>query len=76
MLEAKIILALTVRTFEFQTAYDALDELKDDGSYYAKDDSWRGGKQELDGEEAYPILLGTAKPREGMPVRVRKVLSG
>lgn len=61
LLEAKIILALTVRSFDFQTAYDSLDELKNDGSYYASDESWRKGRQDLDGEEAYPILLGTAK---------------
>jgi len=76
LLEARIILALTIRTFEFRAAYDSLDELKDDGSYYARDDGWRRGKRDLDGEEAYPVLLGTAKPREGMPVRVRKVVGG
>lgn len=74
LLEARIILALVVRRFEFQTAFDSLDELKNDGSFYAKDDGWRTGKQDLDGEEAYPILLGTAKPREGMPMKVKKVL--
>ena len=74
LLEARIILALVVRRFEFQTAYDSLDELKNDGSFYAKDDGWRKGRQDLDGEEAYPILLSTAKPREGMPMRCVKVL--
>lgn len=74
MLEARIILALTVRSFDFTVAYDSLDELKNDGSFYARDPAYRKGKQDLDGEEAYPILIGTAKPREGMPVRVKKVL--
>ena len=74
LLEARIILALVLRKFEFSTAFDSLDELKDDGSWYAKDDGFRAGKQDVDGEELYPVLLGTAKPREGMPCRVRKVL--
>lgn len=73
LLEARVILALTVRRFEFQPAFDCLDELKGDGSCYANDETWRKGKQDLDGEEAYPILLGSAKPREGMPVRVRRI---
>lgn len=73
MLEARIVLALVVRRFEFSTAFDALDELSKDGSVYAKNPKWRQGKQDLDGEEAFPVLIGTAKPREGMPMRVREV---
>lgn len=72
-LEARIILALMVRRFAFEPAFDALHELADDGSSYARDEGYRAGKQDLDGEEAYPILIGTAKPREGMPMRVRLV---
>ena len=74
MLEARVILALVVRSFDFELAYDALDELANDGSFYARDAGWRKGKQDVDGEIAYPILVGTAKPREGMPVRVKKIL--
>lgn len=74
LLEARLVLALTVRSFEFSSAFDALDELKGDGSAYAQDEGWRTGRQDLDGEEAYPILLGSAKPREGMPMRVREIL--
>ena len=74
LLEARIILAVVVRRFEFQTAFESLDELNNDGSFYAKDESFRKGKQDLDGEELYPILLGTAKPREGMPCRVKQIL--
>ncbi|KAK5121956.1 hypothetical protein LTR85_004528 [Meristemomyces frigidus] len=68
ILEARIILALTVRSFDFQTAYDCLDELKNDGSHYAKDKRFRKGRQNLDGEEAWPILRGSAKPNQGMPL--------
>ena len=74
LLEARIILALVVRRFEVHTAYDSLDELQNDGSFYARDNEWRKGRQDIDGEEAYQILLGTAKPREGMPARATKVL--
>ena len=74
MLESRIVLALVVRRFDFVPAFDAVDELSRDGSVYAKNPGWRRGKQDLDGEEAYPVLIGTAKPREGMPVRVREVL--
>lgn len=63
LLEARIILALVVRSFDFQVAYDSLHEVAHDGSVYANDESYRTGKLDLDGEEAFPVLLGTAKPR-------------
>ena len=46
--------------------------MKHDGSSYG-DEGFRRGRQDLMGEEMYQILLGAAKPREGMPVRVTKV---
>lgn len=72
LLEARIILALVVRQFAFKPAYDSLDDLKNDGSFY-NDEKWKKGKLDLDGEVAYPVLIGTAKPREGMPMRVKKI---
>ncbi|EME82297.1 uncharacterized protein MYCFIDRAFT_138822, partial [Pseudocercospora fijiensis CIRAD86] len=62
ILETKIILALICRSFEF-----------DDGSFYARDQTFRMGRQDVEGEELYQILVGAAKPREGMPVQVREV---
>lgn len=44
--------------------------LKDDGSYWPNDES---GIQEVYGDEAYQVMLGSAKPREGMPARVSLV---
>jgi cytochrome P450 len=73
MLESRIILALVVRKFDFTPCYDRLEELSNDGSNYAKDTASRRGKQDLDGEVAYPVLIGTAKPREGMPVVVTEL---
>lgn len=69
-MEIKLVLAMTLRTFEFQDGFGELDKLKNDGSGYPSDTS---GVQELYGEQAYQIQLGTAKPREGMPGRVRLV---
>ena len=59
ILETKIILALTVRRFGFEAIYDELD---------AK----LGPKavKTMEGESAYQIKMGTAKPRGQMPCRV------
>ena len=68
IIEAKVILAMTVRSFDFEVAFGELLKLKGDGSGYPSDTT---GVQEQYGEEGYQIQLGTAKPREGMPCRVR-----
>ena len=70
LLETKIIMALTLRSFDFTPAYDRLPELENDGSIYAAKKAYRKGKQDLEGEEAYQILIASAKPREGMPMVV------
>ena len=68
MIETKVILAMTLRSFDFRPAFDELEKLKGDGSGYPSDSS---GVQKQYGEEAYQIQLGAAKPREGMPCRIR-----
>ncbi|KAK4550094.1 hypothetical protein LTR36_003061 [Oleoguttula mirabilis] len=68
IIETKIILAMTLRTFDFQPAFNELEKLKGDGSGYPSDVE---GVQEQFGEQAYQVQLGTGKPREGMPCRVR-----
>ena len=70
MLELKTVLAMVCRDFAFEARYDELEKLKGDGSGYGSDVR---GVQTFKGEEAYQIFLGTAKPREGMPGRVRRV---
>ena len=67
MLEMKIILVMTIRKFDIRAAYEDLKLLEGDGSYYSNDVS---GIQEVYGDEAYQVTLGSAKPREGMPARV------
>lgn len=68
IIESKIILAMTLRNFDVDTRMDEVEKLKGDGSGYPCDVE---GVQEQFGEEMYQIQLGTAKPREGMPCRVR-----
>lgn len=61
-----------MRSFYFKTAFDLLPELVNDESVYAKGEGFRTRKLGLDGEKAYPVLLGTAELREGMPMRVKE----
>jgi cytochrome P450 len=70
MLELKMVLAMTIRQFDFKEAFAEVEKLKNDGSGYPSDLS---GVQEQFGEKAYQIQLGTAKPREGMPCRLSLV---
>ena len=63
----KIILIMTLRKFDIRAAFEDLKLLRGDGSYWPNDDS---GIQEVYGDEAYQVMLGSAKPREGMPARV------
>lgn len=67
MIEMRIILAMTLRSFDFHEAFDELEKLKGDGSGYPCDTT---GVQEQFGEPAYQVQVLTAKPREGMPCRV------
>ena len=70
MLELKMVLAMTIRQFNFREAFAEVEKLKNDGSSYPSDLS---GVQEQFGQKAYQIQLGTAKPREGMPCRLSLV---
>lgn len=72
LIEMKVVLAMTLREFEITGAFDELGSLMDDGSLWAKDDTFRKGPQKIFGEEMYQVLLAAAKPREGMPARIRR----
>ena len=67
MVETKILLALTVRTFDFVAAFDEAYKLNDDGSGYKVDNS---SVQSIYGDEAYQVAFMTAKPRDGLPCRL------
>jgi cytochrome P450 len=66
MIEIKVVMALTLRSFEIQSVYDELDELSSHEPSSKKKVNHAGG------ERAYQILAGTAKPVDGMPARVKK----
>ncbi|KAF2110234.1 cytochrome P450 [Lophiotrema nucula] len=72
MIEMKVVLAMTVREFDVWAAYDELDKLGEDGSLWATEKSQKIGIQECFDDEAWQILLAAAKPREGMPARVKR----
>jgi hypothetical protein len=68
MIESRIILALTMRLFEFKPAYDELAKLDGDG--YGKGENRAEAGMEQFGDEAWQVQKGTAKPRGGMPCRL------
>jgi cytochrome P450 len=72
LIEMKVILAMTLREFNFKAAYDELDSLMNDGTLWARDPSFRKGPQEAFGERMHQILLAAGKPSEGMPARVTR----
>ena len=59
---------MILRRFEFVPAYNEVAQLKGDGSGYP---NLTTGVLEQFGERAYQVQLGTAKPAEGMPCRLR-----
>lgn len=60
LVEIKMIMAMTLREFEFQPAFDEFDRLHP-----------RPGKVKMiRGERAYQIILGSAHPPDGYPCRV------
>lgn len=71
-IELKVVLAMTVREFDVSAAFDELESLSNDGSIWNTIKGRLDGPQECFGEEMYQILLGAAKPREGMPARVSR----
>ncbi|KAJ8109432.1 hypothetical protein OPT61_g7458 [Boeremia exigua] len=72
LIELKTVLALTLREFDVRAAFDELPLLSNDGSMWTKDSSFQRGPQEVFGDPMYQVLLASAKPREGMPTRVKR----
>lgn len=54
-LEIKVVMALTLRDFEFEPAY-------------------KENAPEVNGDPCYQMLFGSAKPKDGVPGRVKKSL--
>ncbi|KAH3912265.1 hypothetical protein HBI56_005760 [Parastagonospora nodorum] len=72
LIEMKVVLAMTLREFDFKTSYEELGALMGDGTLWAKDASFRSGPMEVFGERMHQVLLAAGKPSEGMPCRVTK----
>lgn len=66
MLEMKIMMLLMLRSFDIKVAYTELDARD------AKAGLKIGSRTTPDGERAYQVRILTAKPVDGMPVRVKR----
>ena len=64
MIETKVIMALTLRSFDITAVYDELDALTPSVPGEAR--------RTPNGERAYQTLIATAKPVNGMPARVTR----
>ncbi|KAH7078813.1 cytochrome P450 [Paraphoma chrysanthemicola] len=73
LIEMKVVLAMTVREFDFHAAYDELDKVMGDGSLWTKDASFRKGPMEAFGERMHQILLAAAKPTLSSVVAAQNV---
>ncbi|GAM85613.1 hypothetical protein ANO11243_036200 [Dothideomycetidae sp. 11243] len=68
MIEIRIVCAIMFSRFDVDVCFDELGKLKNDGSSWPSDTE---GLQTLWGVDMYQSLL-MAKPRAGMPARVRR----
>ncbi|KAL8726425.1 MAG: hypothetical protein Q9181_006054 [Wetmoreana brouardii] len=59
MLELKLVLALTLRKFNVESAYDEYDKIQA-----------RKGPKTVDGDRAYQIVSGAAHPSDSFPCKV------
>ncbi|MCJ1264273.1 hypothetical protein MMC22_004144 [Lobaria immixta] len=69
LIEIKVIMALTLRSFDISSVYEELDKSPNTGN-----GSELTSSNSVEGDMAYQILLGTAKPVKGMPARVKRRL--
>lgn len=66
MIEIKIVMALTLRTFDVRSVYEELDASSSHDPSSGKVITHAGS------ERAYQVLVGTAKPVDGIPARVMR----
>lgn len=67
IIEIKVIMALTLRSFDVYSVYEELNESPKTGN-----SSELTSSNSVEGDMAYQVLLGTAKPVKGMPARVKR----
>ena len=60
LMEMKIVLAMTIRSFEIDVVYDEFDRLKP-----------KDGPRQVNGDRAYQTEIGGSQPIDGLPCRVR-----
>lgn len=70
IIEIKIIMALTLRSFCIRSVYEEVASIPD---VHDEPVEYQTNTHIVEGEMAYQILLGAAKPAKGMPVRVSKI---
>lgn len=74
MLELRVIVALGVREFDFEEAYaevsgegEGMVVVQQHGEMEGRD----GKRLTIEGHRCYQVLKGSAKPKGGLPGRVR-----
>jgi len=72
VLETKVILALTVREFDFQCRYPQVEidgKMNDgsDGGVRVESVDEKTPRWTIEGHRCWQVLKGSAKPAEGMP---------
>ncbi|KAF2839180.1 cytochrome P450 [Patellaria atrata CBS 101060] len=75
LLESKIVLVLTLRSFDFTTVFDRneITKIKPDGTEWAG--RWKSkpnGIETLWDDPCYAVMLTTSHPRDGMPTKATK----
>ena len=73
MIEPKVILALTIREFDFVAEFGGVkcETVTPIETYKEFADGRKGSERmTIEGHSAFQILLGAAKPRDGMPGRL------
>ncbi|KAL3419819.1 P450 monooxygenase [Phlyctema vagabunda] len=68
LLEMKIILAMTLRDFDIKAEYEEWDRMHGRD----KPGDVLEGRRGVLGERAYQVLVASAKPADGMPVRIQR----
>ncbi|KAF2014334.1 putative cytochrome P450 [Aaosphaeria arxii CBS 175.79] len=79
LIELKITLIMTVRTFRVEPAYEKWDELKGKGIAERALGKWWSGCEKVltvDGDRAYQEEKGGAHPSEGYPCTVQVISQG
>lgn len=66
MIEMKVVLALTVRSFGFSEAFDEWETMHGSGE--------SGPVKEAFDDKAYQVFSATAKPKSQMPMRVTEII--